>query len=129
MCSIKLHYDLRNDADCSSWVISDGNYTEGQLWVEHPNGTECPPSELWRTPDDKNLRGYLYETKHIWVKLPAGHFLYGVTPVKGTRVSLSYYVPRFLCTLDVSLAYTLVQLEFSVKQWLKQYPNSIYNVS
>eukprot|EP00971_Amphidinium_carterae_P057718 1141630-Amphidinium_carterae.1 len=28
---------------CSSWVISDGNYTEGQIWVEHSNGTERPP--------------------------------------------------------------------------------------
>eukprot|EP00971_Amphidinium_carterae_P060858 1204619-Amphidinium_carterae.1 len=76
MCSVKLHHDSRNDADCSSWVISDGDYKGGQLWVEHPEGTECPPPELWRTPDDGNLRGYLYDTLHTWVKLPARHCLH-----------------------------------------------------
>eukprot|EP00971_Amphidinium_carterae_P350134 6491400-Amphidinium_carterae.1 len=65
-----------NDADCSSWVISDGDYTGGQLWVEHPEGIESPPPELWRTPNDENLRG-----------------------------------------------------RFPVEQWLKKYPDSIYNVS
>eukprot|EP00971_Amphidinium_carterae_P048429 954701-Amphidinium_carterae.1 len=33
---VRLHYDTRNDADCSSWVISGGEYTGGLLWVEHP---------------------------------------------------------------------------------------------
>eukprot|EP00971_Amphidinium_carterae_P140193 2778079-Amphidinium_carterae.1 len=61
-------------------VQPDGDYTGGQLWVEHPNGTERPPPELWTTPDDENLGGYLYETMHTWVKLPARHCLHGVTP-------------------------------------------------
>eukprot|EP00971_Amphidinium_carterae_P299161 5943330-Amphidinium_carterae.1 len=70
MCTCWLEHD-----DCSSWVISDGDYTGGQLWVEHPDGTVGPPPELWRTPDDGNLRGHLYDTMHIWVKLPARHCL------------------------------------------------------
>eukprot|EP00971_Amphidinium_carterae_P321135 6383288-Amphidinium_carterae.1 len=34
-----LHYDARNDTDCSSWVISGGKYTGGMLWVEHPEAS------------------------------------------------------------------------------------------
>eukprot|EP00971_Amphidinium_carterae_P350870 6491783-Amphidinium_carterae.1 len=69
MCSIKLHYDARNDADCSSWVGSVAS-----------------------------------EALSSWCDASKGH-------------------------KNVSLAYTLVQLGFPAEQWLKQHPDSIYNVS
>eukprot|EP00971_Amphidinium_carterae_P060251 1192304-Amphidinium_carterae.1 len=61
-----LHYDARNDADCSSWVISEGNYTGGMLWVEHPEGKYHPPRELWRTHSDATRRGFMYDTYQTW---------------------------------------------------------------
>eukprot|EP00971_Amphidinium_carterae_P138981 2754505-Amphidinium_carterae.2 len=92
MCSInKLHHDARNDADCSSWVISDGDYT-GDNYGPIVYGSNIPK--------EKSLHP-LSCAEHLTMR-----------------------------TLeDVSLAYTLVQLEFPVEQWLKQYPDSIYNVS
>eukprot|EP00971_Amphidinium_carterae_P021867 431641-Amphidinium_carterae.1 len=79
LSSIKLHIDSRNDSECSSWVISDGVYTGGLLWVMDVEGQHPPPIELWRTPADKDLRGTFYDTYHRWVKLPARHLLHGVT--------------------------------------------------
>eukprot|EP00971_Amphidinium_carterae_P303182 6024341-Amphidinium_carterae.1 len=61
-----------------------------------------------------------------WVKLPARHVLHGVTEVRGTRVSMSYYVPSFLNSLDVSIAYTLGQLGLPVRECVKQHPDSVY---
>eukprot|EP00971_Amphidinium_carterae_P302705 6014799-Amphidinium_carterae.1 len=45
---VRLHYDARNDADCSSWVIFEAKYTEGLLWVEHFEG-KFHPSTVPRT--------------------------------------------------------------------------------
>eukprot|EP00971_Amphidinium_carterae_P306549 6091763-Amphidinium_carterae.1 len=61
--------------------------------------TATPP-ELWRTPNAEHLKGHLYDTLHTWVKLPARDCLHGVT-----------------------------KLAFPVEQWLKEYPDSIYNLS
>eukprot|EP00971_Amphidinium_carterae_P125105 2478753-Amphidinium_carterae.1 len=52
------------------------------LWVEHPEGKYHPPREIWRTPEDAKRKGYMYDTNHNWVKLPAGHLLHGVTEVQ-----------------------------------------------
>eukprot|EP00971_Amphidinium_carterae_P309691 6154468-Amphidinium_carterae.1 len=119
---VRLHYDTRNDADCASWVISGGEYTGGLLWVEHPEGKFHPPREIWRTPSDASRLGYMYDTSQTWVKLPARQLLHGVTKVTGARVSMSYYVPSFLYSLNVSLAHTLVQLGFPVQEWVKRNP-------
>eukprot|EP00971_Amphidinium_carterae_P243800 4841875-Amphidinium_carterae.2 len=100
--------------------VSDGDYTGRQLWVEHPEGTESPPPELWRTTKDENLRGYLYDTLHTWVKLPARHCLHGVTRVKGTRISLSYYVPRFFVYIRRFVGLYSGTARIPFEQWLKQ---------
>eukprot|EP00971_Amphidinium_carterae_P331692 6465423-Amphidinium_carterae.1 len=121
-----LHYDARNDTDCSSWVISGGNYTGGLLWVEHPEGKYHPPRELWRTPTDATRRGFMYDTNQTWVKLPARHVLHGVTQVRGSRVSMSYYVPSFLYSLDVTITRTLDQIGFPIREWIQRNPKSVY---
>eukprot|EP00971_Amphidinium_carterae_P350566 6491623-Amphidinium_carterae.1 len=123
---LKLHYDARNDAECASWVISGGGYTGGLLWVEHPEGKYHPPREIWRTLDDAQLLGNMYDTNQTWVKLPARQLLHGVTAVQGFRMSVSYYVPSFLYSLDISLAHTLDQLGFSIREWVKKNPESVY---
>eukprot|EP00971_Amphidinium_carterae_P329173 6461475-Amphidinium_carterae.1 len=68
----------------------------------------------------------MYDTNQNWVKLPARQLLHGVTAVHGTRVSMSYYVPSFLYSLDDSLAHTLDQLGFSIREWVEQRPKSVY---
>eukprot|EP00971_Amphidinium_carterae_P101242 2003443-Amphidinium_carterae.1 len=50
-----------------------------------PEGKYHPPKELWRTPPDAALRGYMHNTHQTWVKLPANHGLHGATPVQGYR--------------------------------------------
>eukprot|EP00971_Amphidinium_carterae_P260511 5168525-Amphidinium_carterae.2 len=80
---LNLHYDARNDAECALWVISGGSYSGGLLWFEHPEGKYHPPREIGRTPDDAQLKGYMYDTYQTWVKLPARQLLHGVTEVHG----------------------------------------------
>eukprot|EP00971_Amphidinium_carterae_P321136 6383288-Amphidinium_carterae.2 len=68
----------------------------------------------------------MYDTYQTWVKLPARYVLHGVTQVRGTRVSLSYYVPSFLYSLDVSIAHTLDQIGFPIREWIQKNPTSVY---
>eukprot|EP00971_Amphidinium_carterae_P103017 2039030-Amphidinium_carterae.1 len=92
------------------------------LWVEHPESNCHPPRELWRTPADATRRGYIYDTYQTWVKLPARYVLHGVTQVKESRISMSYYVPSFLYSLDVSIARKLDQIGFPIREWIQKHP-------
>eukprot|EP00971_Amphidinium_carterae_P112509 2227962-Amphidinium_carterae.2 len=39
---------------------------------------------------------------------------------------MSFNVPGFIYSLDVSIAHTFVQIGFPLKEWVKQYPSSIH---
>eukprot|EP00971_Amphidinium_carterae_P053102 1045907-Amphidinium_carterae.1 len=107
------HYDSRNDADCASFISRR---------IHRRTAESIQKASSIHLPLDASRRGYMYDTNQTWVKLPARHLLHGVTEVIGARVSMLYYVPSFLYSLNVSLVHTLVQLGFSVQEWVKLHP-------
>eukprot|EP00971_Amphidinium_carterae_P256786 5098554-Amphidinium_carterae.1 len=68
----------------------------------------------------------MYDTYQTWVKLPARYVLHGVTQVRGTRITMSYYVPSFLYSLDVEITRILDQLGFPIREWIQRNPKSVY---
>ena len=89
----RIHRDNRNAAQHNNRLVGLGDYTGGGLWIETPGKQEPEGVAREVTPDNNQLWGRVYATRHQLVKFPPKLY-HGPEAWEGHRTTLTSYVTR-----------------------------------